>query len=299
MTRRVPAPPAALTPVHAWIDRAGSHLQQAAPELAGVVRDYVGEAHFGASVLASDLALAGPGARLLEVGAGAGLLSAGPQAAGFRVSALEPLGDGFSHMARLRSLVLAHATATDARPETLDTPAEVLAIVDTFDLAFSINVMEHVADPAAVLRQVIASLRPGGRYRFVCPNYTFPFEPHFNIPTLGSKARTWRVFQRRILTSPVVVDPAGTWHSLNWITVASVRRACAALGVRPAFDRGLTRTFLRRALDDPSFQRRHGAVVRGVAGAIAALGLDRAALLLPPSLQPAMSCCIERPAVTA
>jgi hypothetical protein len=56
---------------------------------------------------------------------------------------------------------------------------------------------------------------------------------------------------------------------------------------------------LRRALDDPSFQRRHGAVVRGVAGAIAALGLDRAALLLPPSLQPAMSCCIERPAVTA
>ena len=295
MTRRVPAPPADLTSVHAWIDRAGAHLRQSAPDLAGVVADYVGEAHFGASALAADLAIAGPGARLLEVGAGAALLSAGLQSNGFRVTALEPLGDGFSHMARLRSLVLEHAETTGARPETLDIPAEALVRPGAFDLAFSINVMEHVADPAAVLRQVLASLRPGGRYRFVCPNYPFPFEPHFNIPTLGSKARTWRVFQRRILASPVVVDPEGTWASLNWITVGSVRRACAALGVHPTFDRGLTRTFLQRALDDPSFQRRHGAVVRGIAIAIGALGLDRAALLLPPALQPAMSCCIERP----
>jgi len=296
MARRVPAPPADLTAVHAWIDRAGAHLRQAAPDLAGVVADYVGEAHFGAAVLAPDLAVAGSGARVLEVGAGAVLLSAALQAGGYRVTALEPLGAGFSHMARLRSLVLDHAAATNARPDTIDTPAEALDIRDAFDLAFSINVMEHVADPAAVLRQVIAALRPGGRYRFICPNYTFPFEPHFNIPTLGSKARTWRVFEQRILASPVVVDPEGTWASLNWITVGSVRRACAALGVRPTFDRGLTRTFLRRALEDPSFQRRHGAMVRGVARTIGALGLDRAALLLPPGLQPAMSCCVERPA---
>ncbi|MFN7976738.1 MAG: class I SAM-dependent methyltransferase [Vicinamibacterales bacterium] len=165
-----------------------------------------------------------------------------------------------------------------------------------FDLAFSINVMEHVGDPEAVLPRVVASLRPGGRYHFVCPNYTFPFEPHFNIPTLGTKARTWRVFERRILASPVVADPAGTWASLNWICVGSARRAGRAAGLVPVFDRGIAATFLRRALDAPTFQRRHSAAMHAAAGIVRGLRLDRMTALLPPSAHPALSCHIVRSA---
>ena len=43
--------------------------------------------------------------------------------------------------------------------------------------------MEHVDDVPLVLRRVMSALRPGAAYRFVCPNYRFPFEPHFDIPT--------------------------------------------------------------------------------------------------------------------
>ncbi|MBP7777005.1 MAG: methyltransferase [Acidobacteria bacterium] len=291
------SPSASILPaLDAWIDRARRHLLTAAPDLAGLVDDYAGEARFGASVIAGDLSRVGSGARVLEIGAGTGLLSAALQAAGYRVTALEPLGAGFTHMARLRGLVDDYTGLEGLALERLDIGAESLTSGQAFDLAFSINVMEHVGDVGAVLRGVWAALGPGASYHFLCPNYRFPFEPHFGIPTLGTKALTWRVFERRILASPVVVDPAGTWASLNWISVAQVRRLCRReFGVTPEFDRGVTYRFVQRALVDPSFQRRHGLALRTMARAADGLGLARLAFLVPPGAQPAMSCRITRP----
>ena len=152
-------------------------------------------------------------------------------------------------------------------------------------------------DVAQVLRRVWVALRPSAGYRFVCPNYSFPFEPHFGIPTAGSKALTWRIFHHRILASRVVVDPAGTWASLNWITVARVRQICQReFGVQPRFDREVSFRFVRRALTDPSFQRRHGVVMRRLAAALDATGLIAFAKLVPTIAQPAMSCHLARPA---
>lgn len=287
--------PSTFASIDSWLDTAARQLATVAPDARVLVAEYIGEARFGAAEMAADLAALPPGARVLEVGAGAMLLSCALQAAGFRVTALEPVGMGFSHMHRLRALVLEHARAHDAVPHLLDVPAEALSVEQPFDLAFSINVMEHVTDVAAVLRAVWAALRPGGSYRFVCPNYRFPFEPHFGIPTLGSKALTWRAFKRRILASRVVVDPIGTWTSLNWISVAQVRDLCREFGVSPEFDRAVTHRFVRRALGDPTFQRRHGTAMRVTARLVDAAGLSRLALLVPPGLQPAMSCRITRP----
>lgn len=273
------------------------YLRSRAPELDGVVTDYVGEARFGASIITPDLAALPPKARVLEVGAGAMLLSCALQAAGYDVTALEPVGAGFSHMARLRDLVLDYARTQGVPPAVVHVPAEALEARAEFDFAFSINVMEHVHDVAVVLQRVWSSLRPGGAYRFVCPNYSFPFEPHFGIPTFGGKSLTWRIFQRRILASRVVVDPAGTWASLNWITVARVRQICQReFGVQPRFDREISFRFVRRALTDPSFQRRHGVIMRRLAAALDATGLIALAKVVPAIAQPAMSCRLARPA---
>ena len=256
----------------------------------------MGEARFGAGIIDTELASLPAGSRVLEIGAGALLLSCGLQAAGYRVSALEPLGSGFSHMDRLRQLVWDFAGQQGCAPDLDSIKAEQLDRDREFDYAFSINVMEHVDDVALVLRRVWSALRPGGSYRFVCPNYAFPYEPHFGIPTLFSKALTEQVFRRRILASRLVTDPRGTWTSLNWISVASVRRiARESLGVEPEFDRTVLDRYVRRATTDSTFRRRHSAVVRRTFTLLDIVGAFK---LVPVSAQPVMSCRLERPRKT-
>ena len=288
--------PFASSSIDSWLDGAARHLAVVAPDLSPLVADYVGEARFGASEIAGDLAALPPGAHVLEVGAGALLLSCALQAAGFRVTALEPVGAGFSHMAHLRGLVLDYAAPLGCAPELRELPAEALDSSAEFDFAFSINVMEHVSDVAQVLRRVWLALRPSAGYRFVCPNYSFPFEPHFGIPTAGSKALTWRIFQHRILASRVVVDPVGSWNSLNWITVAQVRQVCRQFDAAPHFDGDVTYRYVQRAIGDPTFQRRHGAAMRAMATTLGATGLLGLVRLMPTAVQPAMSCLVTRPA---
>jgi len=277
-----------------WLTAVGDHARRSAPELTDLLSDYAGEARFGAAIIQGELAGVPAGSRVLEVGAGMLLLSCALQAAGYRVSALEPVGSGFSHMDRLRGIVLELAARRGCEPELRSIRAEQLESDREFDYAFSINVMEHVDDVALVLQRVWSALRPGACYRFVCPNYAFPYEPHFGIPTLGSKALTARVFRRRILASPIVADPHGTWASLNWISVPSVRRIVRRmLGVEPAFDRDVLRRYARRAVSDAGFQRRHSPLARRTFTL-----LDRAGVfdLVPAAAQPVMSCRIDRPA---
>lgn len=280
--------------IDAWIDAVSRHVRDRAPELAFTVDDYAGEARFGAAIIADELAAVPAGAAVLEVGAGAMFLSTALQAAGYQMTAIEPVGSGFSHMATLRTLVLDYARDRGAAPQVLEIAAENLNVDRAFDLAFSINVMEHVADVDVTIGRVAAALRPGAAYHFVCPNYSFPFEPHFGIPTLGTKALTWRVFHRRIRGSRVVLDPDGSWASLNWISVSQVRHICRRRRLEATFDGGVTSRFVQRALGDQTFQRRHGPTLRYVARGIEALGLARLADLVPVGLQPAMSCRVTR-----
>jgi len=112
----------------------------------------------------------------------------------------------------------------------------------------------------------------------------------------GTLLLTERVFRRRILASRTVVDPRGTWTSLNWISVASVRRiARTALSVEPAFDQTVLHRFVSRAIGDSSFQRRHSPLIRQAFTLLDAAGVTAAFKLVPVSIQPVMSCRLERP----
>lgn len=48
----------------------------------------------------------------------------------------------------------------------------------TFDLILSHEVIEHVQDDRAAIREMIRVLRPGGRAVIFCPNRGYPFETH-------------------------------------------------------------------------------------------------------------------------
>ncbi|MCP3726164.1 class I SAM-dependent methyltransferase [Paraburkholderia sp. CNPSo 3272] len=270
-------------------------VQEVSPQLLGIFEEYAAEARFGRGLIEDDLAGLPRGARVLEVGAGSLMLSCILVRDGYAVTALEPVGSGFSHFTELQSIVVSYASQQGIMPTLLQVSGEDLEIQDHFDYAFSINVMEHVRDVALVLEKVRASLKPGTVYRFVCPNYAFPYEPHFNIPTLLSRSLTEKVMSRWIFESKNVVDPNGTWASLNWISVGQVRRICRQqLQTEVEFNRATFKTFLGRTLSDRLFQARRGPLLRWVITALDRTGLLAAAALIPVAVQPIMDCRVLR-----
>ena len=271
------------------------HVLEVASDLEALFKIYAGEARFGASVIEPNLHHLSPGDRILEIGAGILLLSCHLQREGYAVTAVEPVGHGFAHFVRLKKIILDYASKGGFAPSLFASPAEDFDFASEFDYAFSINVMEHIGDVAVVLRRVLAAIRPGGCYRFLCPNYLFPYEPHFNIPTLFSKALTERLFGKWIRSSQGVVEPEGTWASLNWISVSQVRHICRKeLRVEPVFDRSLLYRFIQRALYDNDFRSRRGTLILSVLQALDRLGLTRLSMLIPVVCQPAMDCVIVR-----
>ena len=281
---------ALLQELGAWVDQRMPHMRQ-------VFDVYAAEAAFGREWLQPRLAALPAGASLLEVGAGLMLLSTQLASEGYDVTALEPIGSGFSDFRALQAIVREYAQARGVRFQVLAVPAEELADSERYDLAYSINVMEHVQDVAATVRNVVRALKPAGSYVFICPNYRFPYEPHFGIPIVGSKALTERLFGRWIRRSRRVLDAEGTWKSLNWITVGTVEAVCRRLGgVRCTYDTGALSQALERVTRDAEFASRRAAWMRALARGLVATGLHRVGRLLPAPVQPLIDCRIVKAA---
>lgn len=278
-----------------WLDDVRRHVAASAPELLPTLDVYAGEARFGRSYIARDLQRLPSSAIILEVGAGALLLSCQLVLEGFHVTALEPIGCGFSHFALLQKLVLEMASIHKCRPQLLDQGAETLSERSRFDYAFSVNVMEHVADVARTIANVGTSLKPGAIYRFTCPNYLFPYEPHFNSPTLFSKKLTEWLLGKRLFAHPNLSDPEGTWASLNWISVLQIRRAIRLQPeLRVDFNTDmLASTFVRVAVDS-NFGARRSKWMRTGIQAIVRLKIHKLTQFIPAVAQPIIDCSITR-----
>lgn len=73
---------------------------------------------------------------------------------------------------------------------------------DRFDLILSHEVLEHVQNDGMAIREMVRTLRPGGRLVLFCPNRGYPFETHGiywngryqfgNIPLVNYLPRRWR-----------------------------------------------------------------------------------------------------------
>ena len=286
---------AAAPSIEPLLDDVRSAVRRDAPHLERLLEIFAQEARSGRQWLAPSLERLAPGAAILEVGAGLMLLSCQLAAEGFKVAALEPVAEGFSSFSELQKLVLAYAEKRRIAPEVLAIPVEQLDQQSRFDFAYSINVMEHVGNFAVALEKVGRAIRPGAEYRFICANYLFPYEPHFNIPIVFSKALTEKLFRRRIYGNTRVGDAAGVWKSLNWITVPKVVRAVRNLSeVSVSFDRSMLEAVLLRTVDDREFSERRSPLVRGLVRGAVNLGLHRLGKWIPPVIQPVMDCSLKR-----
>jgi len=275
--------------MEAFLDRVRIYVETHAPHLVGVLGVMAGEARFARAWLDEELQGLAKATRILEVGGGTFLLTCQLVREGYEVTAIEPIGSGFGSFDELGSVVLALASKEGVAPTIARCRAEEFDSDARFALAFSVNVMEHVDSPERVINRVAGVLSPGGSYRFLCPNYLFPYEPHFNIPTAGIKSLTERLMRVRIAGNTSIEDPAGVWKSLNWITVPKVRRIARA-------DRTLSVSFrtrtlswmLERTVSDAGFAGRRARWMVTAIRVLQSLGMLRLAALVPAACQPIM-----------
>lgn len=272
-----------------------AHFTNTKPSLLALFDTYAAEAAFGRRYIASDLTSLPVNARILEIGAGSLLLSCQLIREGFQVTALEPINDGFSHFAQIRQLVMARAATLGCLPQTLNISAEMLTEITMFDYAFSINVMEHIENPTIAIARIVESLRTGASYRFTCPNYLFPYEPHFNIPTLFSKQVTEKLLGKKIFSNKKMPDPAGTWKSLNWINLIQIKKIVHQWpNLNATFNRCMIVATIERIATDQKFADRRSPFVKLILMLLVKAQLHRLFRFIPAALQPVIDCKLQK-----
>lgn len=187
---------------------------------------------------------------VLEVGAGMGIASAALSFFGFQVTSLEPGGVGFE----VNKLASEHISTTVGTRVTLvsDSAEDVeFSEATKFDLIISNNVLEHVKNVEKSLRNLLGYLSPSGVMVHSCPNYTFPFEPHFGIPLVPFSPRRTSVFLSSRKRN------SGVWKSLNFVTARQVRRIFSRSDFSVHFRKGIMLKSIVRLNDDAEFHSRH------------------------------------------
>jgi SAM-dependent methyltransferase len=105
-------------------------------------------------------------ARILDVGCGVGMYT-------------EQFRRFSPHVVGVEADLPVARQARSRIPGIVLTPAEALPFADgSFDVVFSHEVIEHVADDRAAAREMARVTAPGGRILLFCPNRLYPFETH-------------------------------------------------------------------------------------------------------------------------
>jgi SAM-dependent methyltransferase len=97
----------------------------------------------------------------------------------------------------------------------------------TFDLVSANMVVEHLANPAAVFREVARVLKPGGAFVFVTPNRRHPIIMLASLLIPPPVRRLYGIVIERRAAEDVFV----TEYRCN--TVADISRLAASTGLRP------------------------------------------------------------------
>ena len=225
------------------------------------LKTYISEAQFFAKVVAPDLSRLSPGSQIIEIGSGIGLLALFLSSKGFAVTAFEPQSSGFNQMNEMRREIVANwkpvTPSVEFREALLDESTKLNKLADYI---FAINVIEHVPNFVGLIANGIRAKTDDGIFRLVCPNYTIPYEPHFNIPIIFSKKITKFIFRKKIGSSSIP-NSEEFWNDLSWPTQRGLKKSLKSVGWEVTFSRDATNEYLKRALSDSAFIDRKGKIV--------------------------------------
>jgi SAM-dependent methyltransferase len=250
---------------------------------------FVSEAQFGLTRLLPVLSLFDRSVDIIEVGAGSCMLSAYLASKGLSVTAAEPLGPEFDYFSGLQETVLSFSRSSGFPLRVIRATAEELDARDQFDVAFTINALEHMPDPLKAIDNMYASLKPGGVLLAHCPNYSVPFEPHFNIilVTRSKRVNEW-------LFHSIVSRRAAIWNGLSFISYPELRRHLVRRGLRFRFNRSVMADLVTRISRDRVFAERMPAVVRSFSKFLEAVGLIKGLTAIPARVQTPMEVLIRK-----
>ena len=174
----------------------------------------------GKNVCDTDLrALDLAGKLVLDLGCGLGALSAEIASRGARVIAIEP-GKAWRQLAAPRLTAAGHGTVLGAIGEELPLAS------NSVDLIVSLQVLEHVGNPAQVIREAYRVLKPGGSFFFSYENYLSFWEPHYRVRWFPLLPKAVGAFYLRRLGR----DPKFLQEAITYTTFPAVRRALKRTG---------------------------------------------------------------------
>jgi SAM-dependent methyltransferase len=248
-----------------------------------LLHDLASEARLACRLLAA--LEPGRGDRILEVGAGAGILAAFLLRQGANVFAIEPIVGGFESFMAVRSVLAKQV----AMPVIEPLCAEQLSPDEhgAFDLIVSVNVLEHMHPLHRNLDAMAAVLAPRGRMVHTCPNYRIPYEPHYRLPLVPGRPAWTRHIARRAGAQPL-------WTSLNWITAGDIRRFANRHGMRVTFNDGELARALQRLRQDPAFARRQRGPVVGTLRLLDKVGVAGLFASIPATMMTPMTFTLTR-----
>lgn len=250
-------------------------------EIAHAIRDCVedlpksgtllAEAANGMNIVAPYLDALPPGAQVLEVGSGPGILLAHITQThlALEITGIEPVGSGFA-----TSEPFIHRLTERFSMRLERCGYEQFTSAQPFDLIFLINVFEHLPDWRNFLHFAERNLKIGGQCVIFCPNYGFPYESHFGLPVVGGKRLTGWLFQKKITRHERERSADGLWESLNFITWAKLRACLTGMKLAPSFDPGFVEQMVNRLQTDQEFRRRQNGIA-WAAQIAASIGLLR------------------------
>ena len=205
--------------------------------------------------------------KILDVGAGSCFLALFLSSQGHNVSAIEPINKGFPHFANLVNLSNKFAIFKNLTFTHINKPIENINSNEEFELIYTINTFEHIENWRYSMLKCVNSLKNNGFFVLVCPNYSFIYEGHFEIPILINKKITYKTFRKKIENSPFP-DSNGLWKSLNWITtkelITFTRSKSFNITLKPSFN-----IVFERLIQDPLFKNRRGQYLGGFLSMIA------------------------------
>ena len=161
-----------------------------------------------------------PDAKILDVGSGVGGFVVACRQRGLRAFGIEP--DRIGQGSQLTSVQIARRRLDDAAfvvgiGEQLPFPD------DAFDLVVLDQVIEHVMDQAAVLREALRVIKAGGLVYIACPNYLRFYEPHYKILWFPLMPKWLGRFYLRLRgRNPAMLGQLN--YTTNWRVHALIRR---------------------------------------------------------------------------